>query len=475
MRLLCRTDLYYLLWFVCGRKDVEHEWVLQRCRDVEREPDDRLDLWAREHFKSSIITFGKTLQDVLASHGDEPLVDDEVTIGIFSHSRPIAKGFLRQIKRECETNALLKALFPDVLWQNPEAQAPTWSEDGGLIFRRKSNPKEATVEAWGLIDGQPIGKHFRVLMYDDVVVLGSVSNPDMIKKTTDALSLSYNLGAHGGARRFAGTRYHFNDSYNTVMERKTAAVRLHPATIDGTVTGEPVLLSREQLNKKRADMGPYVFGCQMLLDPKSEQKEGFKEEWLRYFPKRPTTRGNRYILVDPANDKKKKSDYTAAGVIELREDRNYYVLDLMRDRLSLTERADLVFKWHREFQPLGVGYEQYGMQSDIAHMEDRMTRESYNFKITPLAGQLAKNERIKRLVPVCEQARWYLPDQLVKDTSDGRLDLVRVFVRDEYVPFPVMAHDDVFDMFSRILDDELNAVFPTINKYVPPTVWPSDF
>ena len=30
-----------------------------------------------------------------------------------------------------------------------------WSLDGGLVVKRKSNPKEATVEAWGLVDSQP--------------------------------------------------------------------------------------------------------------------------------------------------------------------------------------------------------------------------------------------------------------------------------------------------------------------------------
>ncbi len=30
--------------------------------------------------------------------------------------------------------------------------------------------------------------------------------------------------------------------------------------------GEPVLLTKEQLQTKRREMGPYVFGCQMMQD-----------------------------------------------------------------------------------------------------------------------------------------------------------------------------------------------------------------
>ena len=76
-------------------------------------------------------------------------------MGIFSHTRPIAKGFLRQIKRELEGNNVLKALFQDILHADPQHQSPKWSEDDGIIVKRKTNPKEATVEAWGLVDGQP--------------------------------------------------------------------------------------------------------------------------------------------------------------------------------------------------------------------------------------------------------------------------------------------------------------------------------
>ena len=100
LRTLCRKDLFYLLVYILNRADADKDWLFDRCREVEANPDGCLDLWAREHYKSTIITFAKTIQDILKN--------PEITIGIFSHTRKIAKSFLIQIKSEYEKNKNLK-------------------------------------------------------------------------------------------------------------------------------------------------------------------------------------------------------------------------------------------------------------------------------------------------------------------------------------------------------------------------------
>lgn len=464
-RNLCRTNLYFLLLHGCRRKDLEHPWFLERCNELQADSNERLDLWAREHGKSSIITFGLTIMDILQSHGANPLPEwegIEPTFGIFSHTRPVAKGFLRQIKREFETNTLLKEWFPDVLWADPRKEAPKWSEDDGIVVKRRGNPKESTVEAWGLVDGQPTGKHFFVLVYDDVVTRESVTTPDMIRKTTEAMEMSYNLGIDGGMRRAAGTRYHYNDTYRTIMERGTFKLKQYPATHDGTATGEPLLWTRETLAGKRRDMGPYTFATQILLDPKADDAQGFRREWLnRYSDVKKGSGLNKYILVDPASSRKDGADYTSMWVVGLGSDENYYVLDMVRDRLSLTERADRLLQLHRKWKPLQVRYEEYGLQADIEHVNDRMERESYRFKIQKVGGRVAKADRIKRLVPLFEQGRVWLPDALYATNREGRSEnLVEVFIEQEYLAFPVGAHDDMLDALARIAEPDLLLKWP---------------
>ena len=439
--------------YVLSRPDVDSEWIFDRCREVEKSPDGHLDLWAREHYKSTIITYALTIQDILC--------DPDVTIGIFSHTRPIAKGFLRQIKREFEGNELLRDVFDDIVWANPQHDAPKWSEDDGIVMKRTSNPKEATVEAWGLVDGMPTGKHFSRLVYDDVVTEKSVTTPEMLKKTTDAWALSLNLGAIGGVVRTIGTRYHFNDTYRTMMERGAVEPRVYPATEEGTVDGTPVLLSREQLAKKRREQGPFIFGCQMLQDPTADKAMGFDREWVKRWGAEELARLNLYILVDPASKKKARSDYTTMQVIGVGEDENYYWVAGIRDRLSLTERGDALMRLHREYRPLGVGYEEYGLQADIEYVEYLQERENYRFDVTPLGGRISKDERIRRLVPVMESGRWYMPAKYQYRTIEGEvIDVVRAFISEELEPFPVGAHDDLIDGASRILDEALGVAVP---------------
>lgn len=460
MRRLCKEDLFFLLVIGCKRKDINRDWLYARCREVETNPDGYMDLWSREHYKSSIITFGLTIKDILN--------DPEVTVGIFSHTRPIAKSFLSQIKREFETNQFLKDLFPDILYANPHKDSPKWSLDDGIIVKRKSNPKESTVESWGLVDGQPTSKHYSRLVYDDVVTRESVSTPEMIAKVTESFGLSLNLAGNDCRKRYIGTRYHANDTYKTILDRGTAVPRIYAATDDGTLTGKPVFMTQEQFNEKVRDMGSYLASCQLLQDPLADSAMGFKEEWLEYYSNLSNFIGwNFYSLVDPAGEKKKTNDYTVIAVIGLAPDGNYYLVDGVRDRLNLTERTKKLFQLVRKWNPRKVGYEKYGMQADIEHIKYVQDIEQYRFNIVPLGGSMSKPDRIRRLVPIFEQHRFYLPHQIIFISAEGKaVDFIQEFKKYEYTCFPVSTHDDMLDCISRIVDEDLMAVFPLIDESV---------
>lgn len=453
VRELCKRDLFYLLRFGLNRIDADSQWVLDRCREYQAAPDGYIDLWWREGYKSSIITFAGIIQGLIN--------DPERTYGIFSFTRPIAKTFLRQIKVELETNEGLKELFPEVFYREPKKEAVKWSEDDGIVVRRKNNPKESSVEAWGLTDGQPTSRHFTDLHYEDIVTIDTVRTPGMLAKTTEAFLNSLNLGTREGRRRAAGTRWHFNDTYATIIERGILKPRIWTATKDNTFTGEPWLLTPLQLAKKIADYGPYIAGAQLFLNPTQENLQGFDQAWLRYWQADRFDGLNVYILCDPACAKKLTSDYTVFIVLGLGADRNYYVMHWIRDRLSLVQKANILVSLHQKYRPRDVGYEVYGLQADVEHYRDRMERDNYRFSIKELGGKLPKEDRIKRLVPAFSQGRVYIPATSPYVQYDGvTVDLTKQFVNDEFSAFPYCVHDDMLDCLARILDPDFSAVFP---------------
>lgn len=403
---------------------------------------------------STIITYGLNIQEILN--------DPNTRIGIASHTRSIAKAFLRRIKFTLEENEFLKRLFPDILYENPASQSPKWSEDEGLVVKRPSVFQESTVEAFGLVDSQPTSKHYSILNFDDIVTIGSVSTPEQIRKLDECFRLSLNLGTAEGKRRIIGTTYHFADQYEKLKAQGGWIVRIHPCIND---SGRPVLVSEDRLAELRRELGPYVFSCQQLLNPVAKKDQRFHYEWLRWYRELPDLL-SLYLLCDPANEKKRKSvnsDYTVYWVWGLDQNGNKFLVDVVRDRFTLPERwkalKSLVLK-HPGIQR--IGYEQYGLAADIQHFEEMMANEGFYFNIIELGGnKLSKEDRIARLIPAFEQRKVYLPEHLYYTDKDGdELDLVRVFVDDEYLRFPFSQHDDMLDAASRIEDKILDASRP---------------
>lgn len=463
-RELCRDDSYFRLTHILNivpREIVSIDWVYDRCREVEREPWGYIDLWAREHFKTTVITENGLIGDILK--------DPEGTSAVFSFNRPQAKKIVSPVIAELESNEKLKALYPDILWADPRKQAPRWNQDEGYIIKRRHNPKEPTIMSSGLVDGQPTGLHFKYLRYDDVETIETVRSPEMITKTADALKMSYNLGISGSGRRsWVGTIYAYNDIYLQMIKTGTAKPRIYPATRDGSLTGDPWLWSKETLAEKVRDMGPYIAACQLFLNPSADAQQTLLREWLRTWRADRLSGLNIYILVDPATEKKKSSDYTVYTVVGLGSDRNYYIIRQIRDRLNLRQRANTLFSLVERYRPILVGYEKYGMQSDIEYITEQMELRNYRFSIIPVGGTMAKEDRIRRLVPALSEGRIYLPESQPYQQYDGTtVDLSSIFLHDEYLAFPFSEHDDMLDSLARILDPDMCASFPQNNQVDP--------
>jgi hypothetical protein len=491
---LGRLDRYFLLVSLLHREDAWHPWIHARCREIEAQPDGRLDLWAREHYKSTLITFAGSIQEMVR--------DPEITICIFSHTKPTALKFSSQIKRELEVNRDLQGVYPEVFYRNPEKESPLWSAEKGIIIRRKGNPREATLEAFGLVDGQPTAAHYRLRIYDDIVTLESVTTADQIKKVSEAWQVSQNLGARdpstGKMRDWhLGTRYKFGDSYEELQKKKSRRTFLFPATVDGTPTGKPVFMTQEALDEKRRDMVSAIFAAQMLMNPVAGTEQMFKPDWPKFTDIRPGT-VTCYIMCDPANKARpgrSNNDNTAMLVVLIDAGRNKYLADGYIHKMGLQERwtklRDLWKKWTSTpgVQFVKVGYERYGMRDAMEHFEERQEIEKIGFPIEELAwpkeGGNAKYDRISRLEPDMRAGKWYFADDMMREIggkmvrleetsnqaklreagqgyrifrptyrmdAEGNLYSLNGIILNTLQRYPYVTHEDDLDAMSRIYD-----------------------
>jgi hypothetical protein len=138
---------------------------------------------------------------------------------------------------------------------------------------------------------------------------------------------------------------------------------------------------------------------------------------------------NVAIFVDPSKGKTKRSDRTAMAVVGIDSNSNKFLLDGFCHRMNLSQRwinlKRLYLRWVNApgIITVTVGYEQYGMQADIEHIEERQQVESIPFHITEVnwvrEGSQSKEDRIQRLEPDFKGSRFFLPATVWRPESGG--------------------------------------------------------
>ena len=444
MRYWGERSLFFFCVYILHMTYLDNDWAYALCHEVERKKYGRMWILSREHYKSTVITIASTIREIV--------MDPETTIAIYSYNQSTAqKLFFAPIKKELEENALLNQLYPEVLWGD-EKPTDTWHSDQ-INVKRKRRSKESTLACASLFS-QLTGSHYDKLIYDDCMTIEGVQTADSIQDACDAWDMSINTGRSDSLQIcIIGTYYAYHELYEYISRKDVIETIVQPCMDE---QGRGVLWSPEMIVEKRKIMGSATFATQCLCDPKAGSSIGFQKEWLKFWRCATYVGLNIYIFVDPAGKVSRKRDNTVFWVIGLDCESNYYVIDLIADKLNLTQRADTLFRLQRTYHPLNVFYEQIGLQADIEHIQDRQDRTNYRFPITPINQSIEKGMRMEALIPVFESGRIYLPEHCVHRNWQGiDEDMIQTFINDEYLAFPHMVHDDR-------LDDLANIVHPDI-------------
>ena len=461
VREIAENDFFFFCFYVL-QMPINDPFLLARCKEVQEQCHLTIDLWAREHWKSSLLSCAMPIWELIHNK--------EERIVIFSHTRALAKSFLRRIKEILETNTRLLDAFPDIFFKNPVKDSPKWSENDGLFVKRERVYNEASVEAWGLVDAMPTGKHFTIRVYDDIVTENSITTRAQREKVIERFGLSEFLAAEngkvkGGKKRIIGTRYGDNDYYGTLIKGKGKRwkVREYPAEVDekgkGKLYGNPVYLSRESLDEKLAGSSPYIYSAQMLVNPVTNKGKIFKSFWIKYWDKLEEDT-NCYILVDPSKKQGNKNDYFVAIVIKVDCYKKINIVKILRDRLLPKEKWEKIKELYSEFLPEEIRYEENGSEGDIQYFEEKMQEENKFLPLFPFRSKVNKPSRIEKVSGYFADGRILLPRSSVYIDKEGvPKDMVLDFLS-EYSNYPFVEHDDMLDCLSFIMYSGLKIVYP---------------
>ena len=412
----------------------------------------RLWLWSRGFFKTSILDVAHSVQLTI--------IDPNIRVLIMHNVLTEAAKILAIIKRQYSENEAFRRYFPEFCPRISKAGKIDFGKFDSVTLPNRSlkNLKEETFEICG-VNSVKTGSHYDYIKKDDLVTEHSVTNDDMVRQSVDADGMSTFLfdDYTQGPEDYIGTRYHFADLYAQKLKKLDPKyISFKPGIVDGEPTF-PEKFSKKALEELKTQLGSYQFSSQIQLNPIDPSAQVFKENWIQWYTELPTC--NFYLLVDPATTKKKRSDYTAMIVIGVDEFDNWYIVDIIRDKLDVHERIDTAWELAEKWNIVKCLWESEGFQlTDVSIIVDRRKSDKFKFPIESVkTGGVSKIDRIRGLQPYYEKGQIYWP------SPSGPHSIVRFnkfhgrrmnYIDDltmEYQTFPMAEHEDLLDAHSMIL------------------------
>lgn len=195
-------------------------------------------------------------------------------------------------------------------------------------------------------------------------------------------------------------------------------------------------------------MGLYKFTNQYLNKVIPDADQDFKKTWIQYRPA-PEENFLTFAFVDPAISLEDNADYTATCVIHVDEHKNWYLDMAYRQRITVTDTVNWLFRLADRYNLAGLGVEDVAYQKAILQiMSQEMQKRN---KMLPLKGikrstmgadgikrdSSSKKFRIRSLVPRFEFGQIFLTRELDEFLI-------------EYSSFPRGAHDDLLDALASM-------------------------
>lgn len=417
-----------------------------------------MDLAPRGHGKSTIGDVDFCITKVLRN--------PDIRIMIGSKTQTQASAFLKEIRTHFEQNVNLIRIFGD--WK--KSRDNVWNDKEFTVNRRTVIKKEATVSALGA-SGAVVSKHFDIIIGDDLVGFENARTEAQRKVLKEWFYSSlYPTLEPDGEIHILGTRYSPMDLYEDLIKSKNYKINVQQAIT--VKDGQEYSLweskfSLEKLRSIREEAGLIIFNMQYQNNTELAKGKIFKYKYFKHFEEYEVDYDlNRvrvkvldsqgvpywipvriYMGADLAisEDETSNNDYFVLTVIGVDKNKNIYVLDYLKERLTFNAQLNAILDYGKNKFPMveRIGVETVQYQKSLA-------QEIRRLSLLPVINIQTSKDKVTRAMrrsALFENGKvWF---------RIGMDDLEECLLL-----FPEVDHDDLFDGldFALTVADQGNSV-----------------
>lgn len=450
--LVCR-DLYFFAEVFMGYEDLSERFHRPICDWLDHnESRFKLLMLPRSAFKSSVGTISRTARDALRYPNRRFLMLNEV--------EGRAQEWLLTIRKVYEENALLRALFSDVI--PPQGKdAEHWSSEKVTLIRSVNVPTP-TIRAAGMTTSLT-GDHYTDITVDDPISEKAREEPSTMAKAISRISKMTSFFVDPGQDRYTlvGTPWAKHDVIAFFQKNygKRLARYFMPAILNDQLTF-PERLTWDVLRQAQLDLGDLQYSAQYLLVPRDRDSTDFLpgdiREWVwadrdetvvalldadRQIIREVTLESlDLTMTVDLAMSESEHADRNAIVVCGTTGDGVVLVLDTWADRKPPDVVMRQIFALYQRWQVRVIGIEAVHYQKALRYfLRAEAEKRGVYLPVRDLPSLGKKVTRIRGLQPIAAAGRLYV---------HARQQLLR----QELLDFPdPSAHDDVLDALSMHL------------------------
>lgn len=408
-----------------------------------------LDLAPRGFGKSTVGDVDYCITNILR--------DPNIRIMIGSKTQTQAEAFLKEVRSHFEQNVDLIRIFGD--WR--KGKDNVWNDREFTVNKRTVIKKEATLTALGA-SGAVISKHFDVIVGDDLVGLENARTERQRANLKEWFysSLLPTLEPDGDIH-ILGTRYNPLDLYEDLIKSRNYEVNIQKAI--QLVDGKEVSLwaekfTIERLKDIRAESGKIIFNMQYQNDTELAKGRIFKAQYFRYYEEykidydfqtakiriKDNEGIDRWIKVrvymgaDLAISETENSnnDFFVLMIIGVDDNRNVYVLDYVKDRLTFNTQLTTTISYGRDKYPM---VERVGVETN--QYQKALAQELRRLSLLPVININTTKDKVTRAMRRSanfENGKVYF--------REGMDDLEECLLL-----FPEVDHDDLFDALDHAM------------------------